>query len=68
MSRDASLKAMNDKTTIESKVAATILERNITFEIDGEKYEIAPPSLATLILVSEIISTLPTFENLIYRA
>ncbi|QCD37156.1 MULTISPECIES: hypothetical protein [Muribaculaceae] len=55
---------MNDKTTIESKVAATILERNITFEIDGEKYEIAPPSLATLILVSEIISTLPTFENL----
>lgn len=52
-------------TTIESKVAAAILERKVgSIEIDGVTYEIAPPSLATLILVSEIISTLPTFESL----
>lgn len=46
--------------TIESKVAAAILEKPIaTIELDGVKYNIAPPSISTLILVSEIISTLP---------
>lgn len=52
------------QTTIESRVAAAILERNIgTIDIDGESYDIAPPCLATLILVSEIISTLPIVEE-----
>lgn len=54
----------DSQTTIESRVAATILERNVgSLDIDGETYEIAPPSLATLILVSEIISTLPIVEE-----
>ncbi len=49
--------------TIESKVASAILERSIaTIEIEGAKYEIAPPSVATLILLSEIASRLPTVE------
>lgn len=52
------------QTSIESRVAAAILERNLaTLEIDGESYDFAPPSLATLILVSEIISTLPVVEE-----
>lgn len=56
--------AMNDYTTVESRVAATILERSTgTIEIDGTTYEIAPPSMATLILVSEIISTFPIVEK-----
>lgn len=55
---------MNDYTTVESRVAATILERSTgTIEIDGTTYEIAPPSMATLILVSEIISTFPIVEK-----
>lgn len=54
----------NEKTTIESRVANAILEKKVgTIEIDGVSYEIAPPSLATLILVSEIVSTLPIVEK-----
>lgn len=54
----------NEQTTIESRVAAAILEKKIgSIEIDGEIYEIAPPSIGTLILVSEIISTLPIVEK-----
>lgn len=50
--------------TIESKVASAILEKPIaTIELEGVKYNIAPPSLSTLILVSEIVSTLPRVEN-----
>lgn len=47
-------------TTIESRVAATILERSVgTLEIEGVKYDIAPPTLGTLILASEIVSVFP---------
>lgn len=49
--------------TIESKVASAILERPVaSIELDGVKYDIAPPSIATLILVSEIVSTLPEMK------
>lgn len=52
------------KQTIESKVAAAILEKPIaTIELEGVKYNIAPPSISTLILVSEIVSTLPQVDN-----
>lgn len=48
-----------EKTT-EQKVAEAILERPIvTATIDGAEYRMAPPTLATLIEVSEIVSTLP---------
>lgn len=51
-------------TTIESRVASAILERTVaTLDLDGERYEIAPPTLATLILVSEIVATLPVVNN-----
>lgn len=50
--------------TIESRVAATVLERPTgMFEINGHKYQLAPPTIATLILVSEIVSTLPIVEK-----
>lgn len=53
-----------DNTTIENLVASAILERKVTtIEIEGEKYDIAPPTLATLILVSEIVATFPVVDK-----
>lgn len=59
--------------TIEQRVASAVLERATDkFEIDGVVYPIADPSIATLILVSEIVSTLPIVdknipkENVVY--
>lgn len=50
--------------TIESRVATAILERpSGTIVINGNEYKIGSPSLATLILVSEIVSTLPIVEK-----
>lgn len=50
----------SDLSTIESRVAATILERSVaTLEIEGVTYRIAPPTLGTLILASEIVSFFP---------
>lgn len=50
--------------TIESKVASTILEKPISeIEIDGVSYKIAPPSIGTIILISEIISQFPVVGN-----
>ena len=50
--------------TIEQKVAAAILQREVaTIEINGRAYSIAPPTIGTLIAVSEIISTLPIVDK-----
>lgn len=49
--------------TIESKVADTILQRPKTVVIGGATYNVAPPSTATLILVSGLISQLPKIET-----
>lgn len=50
--------------TIEQKVASAILERPTgVLEIAGKRYEIASPSVSTLILVSEIVSTLPVVSK-----
>lgn len=53
-----------DNNTIENMVASAILEKDIAeIEIDGKIYKIAPPTIATLILVSEIISHFPIVEK-----
>lgn len=53
-----------EKNTIESKVASAILQREAgRFEIDGREYALSDPNIATLILVSEIIATLPVVER-----
>ena len=50
--------------TIEQVVAAAILEKATTeIEIGDKVYKIADPTTATLILVSELISTLPVVEK-----
>ena len=54
---------MENQLTIEQRVASAILERPVTFfEIDGVRYDIASPTIGTLIAVSEIISTLPAID------
>ena len=53
-----------ESNTIESKVASTILERPTgEIIIAGKKYLLPPPTLATLILVSEIVATLPIVQD-----
>ena len=46
-------------TTIEEKVAETILQKAGEVTIGGKTYKVAPPSTATLILASEAVSRLP---------
>lgn len=52
------------KDTIERRVVDAILERPTdVIEIDGEKYPIAPPTVATLMLVSELIAEMPMTDG-----
>lgn len=44
---------------IETKVARTILQQQEEMTIGDKTYKIAPPSVATLILASEVVSHLP---------
>lgn len=61
-----------DMETIEKKVADTILQRSCdSIEIDGNVYPIAPPTPATLILISELIAEMPDVrldaENILFE-
>lgn len=48
--------------TIEQEFAAAILQKPLVISIGGVSYEVAPPTLGTLILVSEVISLIPSFD------
>lgn len=51
------------KKTLEQQAAATILEQPIgEITVAGMKYQIAPPTTATLIMVSALISELPEID------
>lgn len=49
---------MNAKT-IEQRVADTILQKPNEIKVGDKTYKVAPPSIATLMLVSEAVSLLP---------
>lgn len=50
--------------TIEQKTARAILETDEeTIDIAGEKFTYGKPTLATIIMVSELVSQLPTFPR-----
>jgi len=51
------------KKTIESKVADAILQRERTIKIGDKTYQVAPPSTATLILVSELVAQMPVVDS-----
>lgn len=46
--------------TQEQKVAAAVLQTPTKIKVGGTTYEVEPPTLATLITISEIVSALPT--------
>lgn len=51
-------------TNIETSVASAILEKSVgELKLDGHTYKIAPPTIATLILVSEVVATLPVVDR-----
>lgn len=53
-----------NKKTIEQQVAEAILQQATTsIEIDGHTFEVAPPSPATLILVSATTSQMPAIDK-----
>lgn len=55
---------IKDNSTIEQKVAAAILQDNIAeLEIQGRVYKVAAPSIATLIRVSEMVSSIPVLST-----
>lgn len=50
----------NKKETLEKRVVDTLLERDSdVLRIDGEVFTIASPTVATLMLVSEVVAELP---------
>lgn len=54
--------------TIEQRVAAAILEKATdSIEIGGEVYPLGDPCTATLVLVSELISTMPIVDKKVPR-
>lgn len=55
-------KAMGNTNNIEQQTASTILQKPIEVRIGESLYKVAPPSAATLILVSELVSQLPTIR------
>ncbi len=48
---------------IEKKVAETLLEKCTKIVLGGKEYEIAPPTIATMVLVSEKIAEFPAIET-----
>lgn len=53
---------MKRQQTVESLTADAVLERVKAITIGGVEYIVAPPTLATLILVSEEVSYLPNWN------
>lgn len=50
------------KNTIEKHVVDVVLERATdVLTLDGKEYRLAPPTLATIIMISELAATLPGF-------
>ena len=52
---------MAENNQVEVKVTDTILEKAITVQDGSKTYEVAPPTIATLILASEAVSRIPKF-------
>ncbi len=53
---------METEKTIERKVADAILQQPIQVEAGGKIYDVAPPSVATLILASEAAARMPQMK------
>lgn len=49
--------------TVESITAQAVLQQSEEIAIGGKTYQVAPPTVATLILVSELISLMPEVKS-----
>lgn len=49
--------------TAEERVADTLLQAPAEVELGGRTFRVAPPSVATLVLLSAVVSRLPRFEG-----
>lgn len=54
---------MEKEKTIERRAAETILQEPKKIQIDGTEYSMQQPTLATLIMVSELIGDLPSLSS-----
>lgn len=52
---------MAENRKVEEKVKDTILENPINVQVGSKTYQVAPPTIATLILASEAVSRIPKF-------
>lgn len=52
---------MTMKEHIEQRVSETVLQKRHNVVIGGATYEVAPPSIATLIMVSELVAQMPDY-------
>lgn len=52
---------MAENNQVEARVTDTILEKAIKVQVGSKTYEVAPPTIATLILASEAVSRIPKF-------
>lgn len=48
-----------DATTTESRTAQTLLQQTLEVKVGNKTYHAAPPSVATLVLASEVVARLP---------
>ncbi|MBO7287324.1 MAG: hypothetical protein J6U85_03740 [Bacteroidales bacterium] len=48
---------------LEKKVVDCILQRQETITIGDKEYQLAPPTPATLILISELVATMPVIDK-----
>jgi hypothetical protein len=53
---------MKKKKTVERMAADVLLEREVTVTLGGVDYSVPPPTMATLIAASELISGLPAVK------
>lgn len=54
---------MANTETIQQRAADTILQRRRAVQIGGETIEVAPPTVGTLIIMSEYLSQMPDMAN-----
>ena len=47
--------------TTEERVASTLLQEKRVVELGGRRFTVAPPSVATLVRLSAVVSRLPRF-------
>lgn len=54
---------MTDNNTVEHTIEQALLQEPSVVEVGGQTYDVAPPSMATLIKVSALVSEMPKIDT-----